>query len=64
MLLNDLQITKLVKDYEMISPFIPKSIKEATISNGCFDMKKVISYGLSSFGYDLRVKDILKYSPI
>lgn len=43
MILNDKQIKKLAEEKEMISPFVDKSVQEG------------ISYGLQSFGYDLRV---------
>jgi|TARA_B100001540_G_scaffold171065_1_gene151102 dCTP deaminase len=43
MILNDKQIKKLVEEKKMIDPFVDKSIQEG------------ISYGLQSFGYDLRV---------
>lgn len=52
MLLNDTQIIPLCQPTDaaepMISPFEPKQIKEC---NGV----KMISYGTSSFGYDMRV---------
>lgn len=47
MLLNDVEITRLA-GLGMISPFIPELIREN--ENG----QKIISAGLSSFGYDLR----------
>ena len=43
MILNDKQIKKLSIEKKMISPFVDKSVQEG------------ISYGLQSFGYDLRV---------
>ena len=43
MILNDKQIKKLVDENQMISPFVDKSVQQG------------ISYGLQSFGYDLRV---------
>ena len=43
MILNDNQIKFLAEKKEMIKPFVDKSIQEG------------ISYGLQSFGYDLRV---------
>ena len=49
MILNDKQIKKLVKEENMISPFVDKSIS------------KGISHGLNSFGFDLRCGDNLKY---
>ncbi len=43
MILNDKQIKILSEKKEMISPFVDKSVQDG------------ISYGLQSFGYDLRV---------
>ena len=43
-ILNDVQIRNLVSNSKMISPFVYKQV-----GNG------VISYGLSSFGYDMRL---------
>ena len=43
MILNDNQIKKLAQEHKMIDPFVDKSVQEG------------ISYGLQSFGYDLRV---------
>lgn len=43
----DWRIAQLVKQHNMISPFISQQVK----ADG------VISYGLSSFGYDMRVAD-------
>ncbi len=48
MILNDLQITQLAKKSRMISPFFPKLIRRA-------QSYPVLSYGLSSYGYDLRL---------
>lgn len=68
MLLNDSQISKLAMDNEMISPFVSKNVKIANqLSYDAFtgDMvqslkkTKKISFGLSSFGYDLRLTDEL-----
>jgi dCTP deaminase len=56
MILNDEQITKLAQQ-GMIQPFQSELIREVTI-NGHPDMSSqlpVISYGLSSFGYDIRL---------
>jgi len=69
MILNDMQIDYLARKHNMITPYIPSSIKDALIVNPMMDFgnvlkkdayKKVISYGLSSFGYDLRVRDGFK----
>jgi len=42
-------IEKMAREYAMIEPFEPKQVKEG-----------VISYGLSSYGYDIRVADEFK----
>lgn len=42
-------IKKMARDYKMIEPFSDKQVK-----------KGVISYGLSSYGYDIRVSDEFK----
>ncbi len=52
-ILPDHQIRKLVKEKKMIEPFIDGQIKE-------MDNRKLVSYGLSSYGYDLRVADEFK----
>ncbi len=46
-LLNDKEITRLA-DEGMITPFVPELIRWV-------DAFKVISYGVSSYGYDLRL---------
>lgn len=65
MILNDMQIDYLARNKNMITPYIGESVKRIDnddtefhpIMVGWNPYKKVISYGLSSFGYDLRVKD-------
>ena len=47
--LSDRWIKKMAQEKEMIKPFVPEQEKG-----------KVISYGLSSFGYDARVSDEFK----
>ncbi|KKU82694.1 MAG: Deoxycytidine triphosphate deaminase [Parcubacteria group bacterium GW2011_GWA2_47_8] len=49
MILNDTQIRALAIDAKMIDPFVEKLSTDG-----------VISYGLSSFGYDIRVADEFK----
>ncbi len=56
MILNDIQIYKLAKD-GMIDPFEPKQIRT---HNSRGKDKKVISYGLSSFGYDCRIDNTFR----
>jgi dCTP deaminase len=50
-LLSDISIKKLVEEYSMISPFEEGQVR--IDSNG----DKIVSYGLSSFGYDARLSD-------
>lgn len=47
MILNDLQITALAKK-GMIQPFVPKLVRK-------IGAIRVLSFGLSSYGYDLRL---------
>jgi dCTP deaminase len=49
MLLSDREIKEYVKKYKMIDPFESSQVKEG-----------VISYGLSSYGYDFRIADEFK----
>lgn len=49
MLKSDLWIKKMALGYDMIKPFEPKQIKNNNIS-----------YGLSSYGYDIRIADEFK----
>jgi len=49
MLKNDRWIRKMAQEHDMINPFSEKQVREG-----------VISYGLSSYGYDLRVADEFK----
>ncbi len=47
----------MAKEHGMIEPFEPKQVKEIRTASG---MKKVISYGVSSYGYDIRVDNTFK----
>jgi dCTP deaminase len=47
-LLSDIEIKKLAEEQEMITPYLPSLIREV-------DGVKVLSYGSSSYGYDLRL---------
>lgn len=54
MILNDKEITALCNsDTPMIFPFHDKSVKEVT--NGAGVTAKTLSFGLSSFGYDVSI---------
>jgi len=46
---NDRWIRKMAQEHDMINPFADRQVREG-----------VISYGLSSYGYDLRVADEFK----
>jgi dCTP deaminase len=52
-LLSDRDIRKLVKSYGMIEPYEDSLVKHS-------EDRKLVSYGLSSYGYDLRVADEFK----
>jgi len=52
-MLSDQEIKKLAEEQEMIEPFVDYLVSE---ENG----KKILSYGLSSYGYDLRVSNQFK----
>lgn len=54
MILSDRQIRERVEKQDMISPFAANQVKRNWDSTPC------ISYGLSSYGYDLRVADEFK----
>jgi dCTP deaminase len=47
----------MAKEKGMIDPFEPKQVKEVRSPSG---MKPVISYGVSSYGYDIRVDNVFK----
>lgn len=50
MLLADKEIAKLAKESQMIEPFADHTVSEV-------DGKKILSYGLGSYGYDIRLDD-------
>jgi dCTP deaminase len=50
---SDKWIRRMAADHKMIEPFADTQVREA---NG----KKLVSYGLSSYGYDLRVAEEFK----
>jgi dCTP deaminase len=53
-ILSDKSIIELVKKHEMIEPFEEQQVRYIN------DDHKIISYGLSSYGYDARVSDEFK----
>jgi dCTP deaminase len=52
---SDRWIRRMAREHQMIDPFTDGQVRE-TDSTG----KKVISYGVSSYGYDLRIADEFK----
>jgi dCTP deaminase len=58
MLLNDCEIAALAVEQKMITPFCPENVSEKYGN-------KVVSYGLSSAGYDIRLADeFAVFSPV
>ncbi len=53
-ILADHEIRRLAIDQRMIEPFVERQVR------GLDDGQRVISFGLSSYGYDLRVADEFK----
>ena len=53
-ILADKEIRHLAVEQHMIEPFVERQVRE--LENG----QRAISYGLSSYGYDLRVADEFK----
>ncbi|MCK4651395.1 dCTP deaminase [Candidatus Babeliales bacterium] len=51
----DSWISYMSKKYQMINPFVENQVRVVGDGN-----KKVVSFGLSSYGYDLRVADEFK----
>jgi len=54
---SDRWIIQMAKERGMIEPFETKQIKEVRTPSG---MKSVISYGVSSYGYDIRVDNTFR----
>jgi dCTP deaminase len=50
---SDRWIRRMAEEYKMIEPFEPGQVKEV-------DGRKVVSYGTSSYGYDVRCADEFK----
>ncbi|MFN2576561.1 MAG: dCTP deaminase [Pyrinomonadaceae bacterium] len=50
---SDKWIRRMAQDYRMIEPFEPGQVKEV-------DGRRVVSYGTSSYGYDVRCADEFK----
>jgi dCTP deaminase len=50
---SDKWIRRMANEYRMIEPFEPDQVKEA-------DGRRIVSYGTSSYGYDIRCADEFK----
>ena len=50
---SDKWIRRMAQEHDMISPFVPGQVKEV---NG----ERIVSYGTSSYGYDIRCADEFK----
>ena len=59
-LIPDSRIQELVASYDMISPFVGYQVRAAPGTLYTDRPEPVISYGLSSFGYDVRCADEFK----
>lgn len=55
---SDRWIRRMAVEHGMIDPFSPTQVRERTDENG--REVRVISYGISSYGYDLRVSNEFK----
>lgn len=55
MILSDLKIKEYVESDDMISPFIPKIVRTRMNESGNGEVVKAVSYGLGSYGYDVRL---------
>lgn len=60
MILSDTEITALATESGMITPFIPSLVRTRR------DNRRVLSYGLSSYGYDLRLssREFFVFQPL
>jgi len=50
---EDAWIARMAQEHKMIEPFVDHQVKTS-------EMGKIVSYGLSSYGYDLRVSEEFK----
>jgi dCTP deaminase len=57
MLKSDRWIIRMAQEKGMIKPFEPKQVKQIETPSG---VRPVISYGVSSYGYDIRVDNYFK----
>lgn len=57
-ILSDELIARLAEERDMIRPFAKEQIKQITLPNGT--LRRLISYGASSYGYDMRLGNLFK----
>lgn len=57
MIKSDRWIIRMAQDHGMIDPFEPKQVRSIETASG---PRSVISYGVSSYGYDIRVDDTFR----
>lgn len=60
MILNDNEIIDLVQSENMISNFVSKNVRVVEGFDRYSEDRRVLSYGVSSFGYDVRLTDEVK----
>lgn len=53
MILNDKEILQLCKDQQMIVPYMDRSVRKVGIDAFAPQARNVLSFGVSSFGYDV-----------
>lgn len=53
MILNDKEIVQLCNDQQMIFPFVDRSVRKVGTDMLAAPMRSVLSFGVSSFGYDV-----------
>ncbi|WP_207816918.1 dCTP deaminase, partial [Pseudomonas sp. 50_B] len=51
---SDKWIRRMAEEHKMIEPFVPDQVRAAE------DGRKIVSYGTSSYGYDIRCADEFK----
>jgi deoxycytidine triphosphate deaminase len=56
-ILSDDQLCSLREQHPIIEPFVARQIRQLAAADAPFRHRSVISYGLSSHGYDVRLSD-------
>ncbi len=58
--MSDREIKKKVEEMGMIEPFVPTQVRTKPSPLPDEDPERIVSYGLSSYGYDIRCNDEFK----